>query len=199
MPRDAPYLTKVLGQQLDCSVYNVHRLDAKTSGVIVLALNPEVAHQLTNQFAAKSVEKIYVAIVKGIPGEGLFDRPVKKAKRGNKAPSRTHYRTLQTVNTQMEHKDDNPVHLSLVELRPETGRWHQLRQHCSQQRHDIIGDAQHGDWGLNHKLEEITGNKRLYLHAQQLTFTHPSTEERLSFKAAIPAPFPKLLDHFGNI
>jgi len=196
MPRDAPYLTKLLGQQLDGSVYNVHRLDAKTSGVILLALNPEMAHQLTQQFAAKTVEKVYIAIVKGIPGEGLFDRPVKKAKRGAKAPSRTHYRTLQTVNTQMEHKGADPQYLSLVELRPETGRWHQLRQHCSQERYDIIGDAQHGDWGLNHKLTDITGVKRLYLHAQRLTFTHPLTHESLSFETPVPKSFFNLLAYF---
>lgn len=198
MPRDAPYLTKLLGQQLDCSVYNVHRLDAKTSGVIVLALDTEAAHQLTSQFAAKTVEKIYLAIVKGIPGDGLFDRPVKKAKRGAKAPSRTHYRTLQTVNTKMEHKGADPQYLSRVELRPETGRWHQLRQHCSQERYDIIGDAQHGDWGLNHKLTDITGVKRLYLHARQLTFTHPNTNERLSFEAPVPKSFADLLEHFPS-
>lgn len=198
MANDAPYVTKWLGQQLDCSVYNVHRLDAKTSGILLLARSPEMATQLTDQFARREVEKVYHAVVKGIPGEGVFDLKVKKAKRGNKAHATTAYQTVRTVYTQLAHKGEINLALSLLELRPTTGRWHQLRQHCSQQRHDIIGDAEHGDFPLNRLLIEMTGTKRLYLHARQLDFTHPRTGKRLSMEEPTPAAFAELLDHFAE-
>ena len=84
MPHDAPYLTKVIGQLTQKSVYNVHRLDSKTSGLIVLAFSPEMAKNLTLQFERKEVEKTYYALVKGNPGSGTFDENVlikKKEKR----------------------------------------------------------------------------------------------------------------------
>jgi tRNA pseudouridine65 synthase len=196
MANDAPYVTKWLGQQLDRSVYNVHRLDAKTSGLLLLALSPEMATQLTEQFARREVTKVYHAIVKGTPGEGVFDLKVKKAKHGNKVASLTNYRTLRTVNTGWEHKGVEDLPLSLLELQPITGRWHQLRQHCSQQRHDIIGDAEHGDFPLNRLIIEKMGSKRLYLHAHQLSFTHPRTQEVITCEEPTPTSFAELLDVF---
>jgi len=196
MPHDAPYLTKVLGQQLGCSIYNVHRLDAKTSGVMMVALTPDIARVLTEQFAGKMVRKSYQAIVKGCPGDGVFDRKVKKAKHGNQVNAETEYRTLQTVTTDIDHKGQTAVQLSLMSLIPLTGRWHQLRQHCSQAWHDILGDSQHGDWGLNHIIEERTGVKRLYLHACELGFTHPVTQVPLDFQVPLPTDFEQVLSLF---
>ncbi|MGH1435783.1 MAG: RluA family pseudouridine synthase [Lewinella sp.] len=198
MANDAPYVTKWLGQQLECSVYNVHRLDAKTSGILLLALSPEIATQLTEQFARREVDKVYHALVKGIPGEGVFNGKVKKAKRGNKATAETAYRTLRTVYTKWEHKGEENLPLSLVELKPTTGRWHQLRQHCSHDRHDIIGDAEHGDFPLNRLLAEMIGEKRLYLHACSLSFEHPVTKERMTFEEPTPPTFAALLDLFDG-
>lgn len=197
MAHDAPYVTKLLGQMLDCSVYNVHRLDAKTSGVLVLARSPEMANLLTTQFAERTVRKIYRAIVKGIPPEqGTFDLPVKKARKGKKAPSITHYQLLQTVAMGVAHKEEENQHLSLLELRPESGRWHQLRQHCGQQRYDIIGDSEHGDFALNRLVAAKMEMKRLYLHALQLTVKHPISEEALTFDAPQPDSFASLLQAF---
>lgn len=194
MANDAPYVTKYLGQQLDCSVYNVHRLDAKTSGILLLARSPEMATQLTEQFARREVSKVYHALVKGNPGEGIFDTKVKKAKQGNKAAAETAYRTLHTVYTGLEHKGEENLAISLVELMPTTGRWHQLRQHCAHNRHDIIGDAEHGDFPLNRLLAEMMEEKRLYLHAYSLSFDHPITKERLTFQEPTPVAFAVLLD-----
>ena len=196
MPHDAPYLTKVLGQQLGCSIYNVHRLDAKTSGVMMVALTPDIAQILTGRFAGREVHKTYQAIVKGCPGEGVFYRKVKKAKHGNQVNAETEYRTLQTVTTDIDHKGQTAVQLSLVLLTPHTGRWHQLRQHCSQAWHDILGDSQHGDWGLNHIIEERTGVKRLYLHAYELGFAHPVSQAPLHFQVPLPTDFDQVLNLF---
>ncbi len=197
MRHDAPYVTQVLGKQLEGSVYNVHRLDAKTSGVLLLARSPELAQQLTNQFAQRTVKKRYLAIVKGVPpASGTLDLPVKKARKGKKAAAVTHFNLLDTLLTGQEHREETNQAISLLALLPETGRWHQLRQHCSQQRYDIIGDSEHGDYGLNRLIAGLVGYKRLYLHAQRLVFTHPISEQEIVAEATMPEVFDHLLQLF---
>src|SRR5690606_37376420 len=81
MPHDAPYLTKLVGEITGRRIFNVHRLDARTSGVIALAFSSEMAHQLTVQFERKEVSKKYIAVVQGNRGEGTFSNEVKVKKR----------------------------------------------------------------------------------------------------------------------
>lgn len=197
IPHDAPYLTKLAGDLTGQWIYNVHRLDSKTSGVIVLALSKEVAHDLTLQFERKEVKKKYLAIVQGNPGEGTFDQKVLVKKKAKfKKPAVTHFQTLQSVLTGISHKETENVVLSLVEIQPETGRWHQLRQHFAKNRFDILGDTHHGDFKLNKIITEKTGLKRLFLHASELEFMHPQTHQKFSFSAPMPEEFNELLDFF---
>lgn len=194
MPHDADYLTKVIGKQLNCSVYNVHRLDAKTSGIVLLALSPEMAHELALQFEQKKVSKTYHAIVREVPGSGTFDNKVKnQGKRGSKNAV-THYRTLKTVSTSICYKEFENISLSLVEVTPETGRWHQIRQHFAQARFDIIGDNNHGDRMLNKMIAEKTDISRLLLHASCLSFEHPISKEVRTFTSELPESFNLLLE-----
>ena len=196
MTYDADYLTKAVGKMLNQSVYNVHRLDAKTSGVILLALSPEIANELMLQFQDKNVEKTYHAIVRGNPGSGTFDNKVKnKGKQGSKK-ALTNYKTLKTINTNISYKEFENIELSLVEAVPETGRWHQIRQHFAGPRHDIIGDNEHGDRMLNKIIEEQVDFKRLYLHASSITFEHPHTKEVRTFTTELPESFNILMDRF---
>jgi len=196
MPHDAPYLTKKIGQILDKSVYNVHRLDSKTSGLIVLALNTKVAKNLTLQFERKEVAKTYYALVKGNPDSGTFNENVLIKKRGKKKPSITHFKTIQSIQTNICYKELQDINLSLVEINPETGRWHQIRQHFAMHRFDILGDTHHGDWTLNRVITEKTGIKRLFLHAGQLTFTHPVLQQKIHLESPIPDDFQKVLQAF---
>ena len=85
----------------------------------------------------------------------------------------SHYKTLKTVQTNISYKEKENVKLSLVEIKPETGRWHQLRQHFAQHHFDILGDSHHGDFTLNKIITELIGVKRLFLHAGKLGFSHP--------------------------
>lgn len=197
MPHDAPYLTKLVGKMLDKSVYNVHRLDSKTSGVIVLALSPEIAKNITLQFERKEVEKTYYALVKGNPGSGTFIENVLIKKRGKKKPAITHFKTIETIKTDISYKEFENIELSLVEVKPETGRWHQIRQHFAMHRFDILGDTHHGDWTLNRIITEKTGIKRLFLHAKQLTFTHPKTNETLDFEVQTPEEFDLIFNNLA--
>lgn len=190
LPKDAPWLTKLTGKLIDRPVFNVHRLDSKTSGVIVMALSREIAGVLTQQFSDQQVDKTYLAIAKGNPGKGTFENPVlvKKKSKKRKAAT-THYRALESIHTGLKTKEGVPLILSLTELNPETGRWHQLRQHLAQNRMDIIGDSHHGDFTLNRKITEITGINRLMLHASGIKFQHPKKQTPLHFTAPLPNDF----------
>jgi len=197
MPHDAPYLTKELGDLTGKWILNVHRLDSKTSGIIVLAFTKEIAHELALQFERKQVDKTYRAIVQGEPGEGSFDRKVLvKKKTKFKKPAVTHFKTLKTVQTNISFKEKKNIKLSLVEIKPETGRWHQLRQHFAQHQFDILGDTHHGDFTLNKIITELTGVKRLFLHAEKLEFSHPFLNEKMTFETEIPIEFEKVLNYF---
>ncbi|PHN04668.1 pseudouridine synthase [Flavilitoribacter nigricans] len=198
MAYDAPYLTKLVGEITGQWIYNVHRLDAKTSGVVLLALSPDMARQLTQQFEKRTVEKTYLALVKGSPGSGTFDEPVLDRKKGKRVKASTDYETLETIRTDLSSKGVDDLELSLVALRPHTGRWHQLRQHCARQRYDIIGDTQHGDWTLNRLITDRTGAHRLCLHAQKLRFQHPITGADMEMEAEMPALFLEIMDHWRD-
>ena len=201
MPHDAPYLTKLVGEQTGRRIFNVHRLDAKTSGVILLAFSSEMARELTLKFERKEVRKTYYAIVQGVPGEGTFSGKVLvKKKTKFKKPAVTHFKTLQSVRTAIIHKDEltEPVTLSLVEISPETGRWHQLRQHFAQNRFDILGDSHHGDFKLNKEVTLKTGMKRLFLHASELEFEHPQLHNTIYLESSLPVEFEEIMTLLGE-
>ncbi len=194
MAHDAPYLTKLLGEITSKWIYNVHRLDSKTSGVMVLAFSPEMARNLTLQFERKEVLKKYIGLVQGNPGEGTFsDKVLVKKKTNFKKAAVTHYKTLQAINSQISYKEKSNIVISLVEIQPETGRWHQIRQHFAKNHFDIVGDAHHGDFTLNKIITEKTGIKRLLLHASEIEFVHPATLKREKFLSPLPTEFHKIL------
>ncbi len=195
MPKDADYLTKIVGDITGKWIYNVHRLDAKTSGVIILALDSDMAKKLSLKFEHKEIKKTYNAIVLGNPGNGDYNRKVLVKKKSKfKKTALTNFKTLKTVQTKISYKDKENVVLSLMEIQPETGRWHQIRQHFAQHRHDILGDSHHGDFTLNKIVTQITGIRRLFLHAAKLEFEHPVTGKFLSLESKIPEDFNTIVD-----
>jgi 23S rRNA pseudouridine1911/1915/1917 synthase len=156
----------------------VHRLDRATSGVLIGAKQQSALAWLQKQFAQRKVKKTYIAVVEGAPREhtAIIDMPIE---RNPKAPATfrvgpqgkraiTHYTVVQSG-----------AGKSLVELRPETGRTHQLRVHLAQIGHPIVGDPiyGHGSFG-----------DRLFLHAQSLEITLPN-RERKTFTAPLPDTF----------
>lgn len=154
-----------------------HRLDRDTSGVMILAKNEETLHFLKRQFLNRTVHKTYYAVVKGVPKHELakidlplirnINRPTTFRVDANGKESETFFRLLKTNGD-----------YSLVELKPTTGRTHQLRVHMNYLGHPIVGDAVYG------------GEKadRLYLHAGELEITLPGGERRV-FRVARPRKF----------
>ena len=168
----------------------VNRLDMDTSGLLVVAKNSYTQNDYTKQMKENTVEKRYIAVVKGIveSDEGTIDLPIGRpdpdhVRRGvmeDGAPSVTHYKVLDRYNG-----------YSLVELLLETGRTHQIRVHMSHIGHPVLGDWLYE--GLNPLLID-----RQALHAAKLTFTHPMTKERVTFEASIPEDMKKAIEKLSQ-
>lgn len=189
MRRDHPYLLKSVGAFTEREIYPVHRLDAKTTGVILMAFDRSTAGKLSQQFRDRTVRKVYHAWIKGDPGEGMWDDPVLDRTKKQRVNASTVFETVVSYSTGLSYKTTESPGLSLIKLMPLTGRWHQLRQHLSMRKLDIIGDTQHGDWTLNKIITARTGIQRLFLHSSELSFTHPDSGELCTIKAPIPKEF----------
>ena len=157
----------------------VHRLDRDTSGLLIIAKNPESAAHLQRQFAERTAKKTYIAITDGKPklNAAKIDLPIGRNPSApstfridpNGKPAQTTYHVLAENNIQ-----------SLVELKPTTGRTHQLRVHLAHLNAPILGDRVYGK----------SSDCRMMLHAQKLEITLPSGERKV-FEAAIPDEFKK--------
>ncbi|MBX9470693.1 RluA family pseudouridine synthase [Microcella sp.] len=168
----------------------VHRLDAGTSGLMVVAKSERAYRELKRQFHDREVDKIYHAVVQGHPDplSGTIDAPIgrhpgsawKFAVVAGGKPSITHYDTLEAF-----------PRASLLEVHLETGRTHQIRVHMAAQRHPCVGDAM---YGADPVLSERLGLERQWLHAMRLGFRHPSTGERVEYSSTYPDDLQHALD-----
>jgi len=179
------YLRDQLGQW----VYPVHRIDRKTSGVLVFALSKEVQSQLSSTFKESKVEKRYIAIVRGYTeDEGEIDYAIVNLENKTQE-AHTKYRTLMRTEIPLAHGKHYTSRYSLVELVPSTGRYHQLRKHMAHIFHPIIGDRPHGRNKQNRLFKNEFGLKEMMLHAQCLTFLHPVLNEEVKIEASFHAEF----------
>ena len=191
-----------------CHVFPVHRLDRPTSGVLLFAKSSEVANALCEQFASHTVEKQYLALVRGNMHEsGILDYALKveldelgdKNADPNKAAQEavTAYEPL--LNTEIPYPSGrySTSRFALVRLSPKTGRKHQLRRHMAHLRHPIVGDTTHGDGKQNAFFREHFGINRLWLIAKKLTFTHPITQTRLSIETELEPEWETVFAELG--
>lgn len=160
----------------------VHRLDKDTSGLLLLARDRQTASQLAVLFQGREVEKTYWALVVGIPDHesGLID--TRLAKRGGEGKQRVEsVDDGQTAETEYRILDHAARRIAWLELRPRTGRTHQLRAHCKAMGTPIVGDGKYG--GRDSDIEGLP--QRLHLHARGLTLPHPASGERLTLNAPL--------------
>ena len=168
----------------------VHRLDAGTSGLTVVAKSDHAYTELKRQFHDREVTKIYHAVVQGHPDPlaGTIDAPIgrhpgsswKFAVTADGKDSVTHYETLEAF-----------PGASLLEIHLETGRTHQIRVHMAAQRHPCVGDAM---YGADPTLSARLGLTRQWLHAMKLAFRHPTTGQWRDFESKYPADLQHALD-----
>lgn len=168
----------------------VHRLDVGTSGLMVVAKSERAYTLLKRQFRLRTVDKVYHALVQGHPDptRGTVDAPIDRhpthdarwAVVAGGRPSITHYDTLEAF----------PA-ASLLEVRLETGRTHQIRVHMSALRHPCVGDLL---YGADPTLAARLGLHRQWLHAVRLSFDHPDTGERVEFESPYPPDLRQSLD-----
>lgn len=192
-----PTLIDVLEQQANLKLYPLHRLDRKTSGVIVLGKSKEVARSFQPLFEKQVINKVYIALVRGFCNpEGEINTPIQNNDTGVYKEALTFYKTIKTYEWNQPVKPYATSRYSLIELKPKTGRMHQLRKHMNKISHPIIGDHKYGDRNYNKLFTEKTGFDNLYLHAQKIEFIHPIKKELIKIDADIPAWWNYILKEF---
>jgi len=190
------HLRAYLSEQNLEVVYLVHRLDLNTTGALIVAKTHACSQLFTKMFKERKIEKTYLALAHGKfkqksgeillnlkKKEGFVHKPAVQ-KDGEKAI--TFYKVLEFNND-----------LSLVELKPHTGRMHQLRVHLQAITHPILGDPKYGDRSKDRLCFASKKKKRQILHAYRLAFIHPITNKQFTVKAPLARDFKEILQKNG--
>ena len=203
------FAMKMLRDQIDAWVYPIHRLDKPTSGVLLFALDSHTAKLMSEQFKAHTMLKTYIAVVRGyIEEEGLIDYALSVKldkiadKDVNDAPKEaqeaiTAFRRLDIVEIPFAVGRYEKTRYSLVELKPKTGRKHQLRRHMKHLSHHILGDTKYGRGEHNKMIRAEFNCHRMLLHASSLEIVHPYTNEKIMINAILDETFENLFKSFS--
>jgi len=202
------FAMQLVRDQIGRRVYPVHRLDRPTSGILLFALDAASARRLSDQFSSASIAKTYLAVVRGYTDTaGLIDyalceqhdRMTDALADQHKAAQAavTSYRRLATVELPCAVGRYASARYSLLELKPRTGRKHQIRRHLKHIFHPVIGDTTHGDGRHNRLFRDRFDCHRLLLAATRLELAHPQHGRRLVIDAPLQADFRRLLGKLG--
>ena len=187
------FAVQVLRDQIGAKVSPVHRLDRKTSGILLFGLNPESTALLQNQFKERKVYKTYHAIVRGYTdAEGTIDYALTNDK-GKTQEAVTRYKTLKQTEVPVPFGKHDTSRYSLVEIYPETGRMHQIRKHFAHILHPIIGDRPHGCNKQNKLFLEKWQLTEMLLHAIKVEFQHPVNDQKIQLQANYQNEFQRML------
>lgn len=193
--RDATeFALQMLRDQIGKHVSPVHRLDRKTSGILLFAFDKESEVAMHQQFMNTKTNKKYLAILRGFaPDKMDIDYPLAK-ENGTMQDAFTAFITLQKAEVDVPFGKHATSRYSLVEATPKTGRMHQLRRHFSHILHPIIGDRTHGCNKQNKFFLEQWNMTTMLLHASELSFIHPITKEKIHLKAGLHNEFKRVMD-----
>jgi len=203
--RETRYAMRLLRNQIGQWVYPVHRLDKPTSGLLLFALDSEIAKVIGEQFENRTVSKTYLAVVRGwAPESTLIDYPLKeiaafksdqhKADEKDAKPAQTELTCLKHYELPFSDGRFPSSRYSMVELYPKTGRKHQIRRHLKHISHPIVGDVKYGKGNHNRLFRDNLDCERLCLAATSLTVAHPVTNENLSLSCPIEPNFESTLE-----
>ena len=206
--RERFFAMQLTRDKVGCHVFPVHRLDRPTSGILLFAKSSEMANALCEQFASHSIDKEYLAIVRGNMHDAatldyalkeelddLADKDVDPNKAAQDAV--TSYKPI--LNSEIPYASGRYAtsRYALVHLSPHTGRKHQLRRHMAHLRHPILGDTTHGDGKQNKFFREHFGINRLWLIAKKLSYNHPRTGKRVAVETELEQEWLTLFDELG--
>ena len=175
----------------------MHRLDRKTAGILLFALTDELNSAMQKQFSEGLVKKKYHAIVRGFTQDYMeIDYPLKRDD-GVVQEAFTSFHTLKKVELAFSSGKHSHSRYSMVELNPSTGRMHQLRKHMAHIFHPIIGDRPHGCNKQNKIFKEQFDMTTMLLHASELEFFHPETNEKIRIRADYQPEFNRMINFLG--
>jgi len=205
--RETRFAVQILRDQIGQYVYPVHRLDKPTSGVLLFVLDKDTARNLSEQIKNGLFKKEYLAVVRGYTDEKdtidyalkeVLDKMTDKKARTDKEPQLavTEYEKILHVELPFAVGRYKTTRYSLVRLKPQTGRKHQLRRHMKHILHPIVGDTKYGRNEHNIFFREKYDCHRLLLHASKLTIIHPVTKQELVFEADLDEVFTKIVLDF---
>ena len=186
----------------------IHRLDKETSGILLLARDVKTASAFANLFKAKQVEKVYWALVEGVPKRekgilesyigdldiwkpsinlGLIEQKKSRRYNANKKKALTFYKVIEKIGSKY----------AWLELKPATGRTHQLRIHCAELGNPIVGDRKYKSSEDKNSQDLPYSFKKLFLHARCVNFVHPISKKITKIEAPLPRHMGLVWKHFG--
>lgn len=177
------FALQILRDQLGRKVYPAHRIDRKTSGILLFSLDENTDSLMQQQFSEGKVDKRYLAIVRGFtPDEELIDYPLKK-ENGKLQEAITKYKTVDKIELKLPFMGHSTSRYSILEVEPLSGRMHQIRKHLAHVHHPIIGDRPHGCNKQNKLFKEKWNMMSMMLHASSVVFSHPVSNKTIKIKA----------------
>ena len=195
---DEVSLIQLIENQFGKRYYPIHRLDRKTSGIILLASKREYVASFQALFTNNEIQKIYYGVVRGFSQEHLIiDSPVKGRDALVYKDAETQLKLLDKIILEIPVKPYKSSRYSLVELKPKTGRMHQLRIHMNKVSTPLINDAKYGDKNHDLMYAKEFGWKNLFLHAGSLEFIHPFTNKKLILKSSFSEDWIQLFQEFS--
>ena len=188
------FALQLLRDQVGQWVNPVHRIDRKTGGVLLFAFNKGAEIAMHQHFMNNEVNKTYLAVVRGhTPDREDIDYPLRK-ENGVMQEAFTSYVTLNRAELEIPLGAHPTSRYSLIEVKPATGRMHQIRKHMSHVFHPVIGDRTHGCNKQNRLFKGKWEMTTMLLHAKQLAFKHPVTGNEIVITAPVQPEFKRVME-----
>ena len=186
-----------LREQFGKPVFLIHRLDRATSGCLLLAFDRDTASRLGRSVMDNGLQKDYLAVCRGWPDEQfVIDYPLDGGPgKPQKKPAVTTFARLATMELGHPSAGFPTSRYALMQVRPQTGRFRQIRRHLKHISHHLIGDSSHGD-GRHNRAFRMLGVHRMLLHARRLSFEHPMTGTRCEATAPLDVQFQRVMQLF---
>jgi len=186
------FALQILRDQIGQAVWPAHRLDRKTSGVLLFTKKKAVNPVIQTIFQERQIKKVYKALVRGHMDEkGTIDYALSHESAPKDAV--THYSLIENFEIELKTTKFPTSRYSLIKVEPETGRFHQIRKHMKHISHPILGDRPHGCNKQNRIWLAKYGLEKMLLHAESLEFEYP-VGNKIKIEAGMSAEFLRILD-----